>query len=180
MSSGRRTGLIGMILTVAVLTVVWIVYSENARMETVLSGVAFAALCLGITNAFVLKGDYRESYHVSVLAMLKYIPFLVVQIYISGFDAIYRVITRHVKVGVVDITTTLPNDYLRALLSTAITLTPGTVTLDQDGQNMTIIWLNCATTDPEEAGREIKGPFEGILMPRGHIARGTGPGDATP
>ncbi len=162
----RKPKLIDTILTIFLLTVVWIVYSENARPATVISGVGFAVVGLIITNRFVLKGDYYASYHIGLGSILSYIPLLVVQIYISGFDAIYRVVTRRVKVGVVDIKTELPDDYRRALLATAITLTPGTVTLDQSGADMRIIWLNCATTDPVKAGKQIKGPFERILMPR--------------
>jgi multicomponent Na+:H+ antiporter subunit E len=162
----RPINYLGELLTVVVLTLVWIVYSEKADLWTILQGVGFSILGLLLTNIFVLKEDYRDNYHVSLFAMLKYIPFLFIQIYLSGFDAIYRVFTRQVNVGVVDITTELPDDYLRSLLATAITLTPGTVTLNQEGKDMTIIWLNCATTDPVEAGESIKGSFERILLPR--------------
>ena len=155
----------GEILTVVVLTLVWIVYSEKADFWTVVTGIGFSILGLLLTNIFVLKQDYRDNYHVSLFAMLKYIPFLFIQIYLSGFDAIYRVFTRRVNVGVVDIKTDLPDDYLRSLLATAITLTPGTVTLNQEDKDMTIIWLNCETSDPVEAGETIKGSFERILMP---------------
>lgn len=162
----RLSRLWGLIATVLVLTIVWVVFSENMQSETVFVGLVFAGVCIAVTNLFLLKGDYRLSYRLSVRAMAAYLPALIVQIYLSGFDAIYRVITRRVKVGVVEIRTTLPDDYHRSLFSTAITLTPGTVTLDQSGQAMTIIWLNCETSDPDEAGALIKGPFERILMPR--------------
>jgi len=172
MKSKGKINYLGEILTVLVLTLVWIVYSENAALTTILQGVGFSILGLIVTNSFVLKEDYRDNYHLSLLAMVKYIPFLFIQIYLSGFDAIYRVLTRRVNVGVVDITTALPNDYLRSILATAITLTPGTVTLHQEGQDMTIIWLNCATTDPIAAGESIKGSFEQILLPKKALNKG--------
>lgn len=153
----------GVIFTVALLAVVWVVYNERADLVTIGVGVALGFLALILTDKFVLKDDYRENYHVNVLAILKYVPFIFLQIYISGFDAIYRVFSGHVNVGVVEIKTKLPEEFQRSLLSNAITLTPGTVTLDQEDENMVIIWLDCSNPDPDEAGESIKGSFERIL-----------------
>jgi len=159
------THVFGVLFTVALLTIVWIVYNESADLATVGVGVVLGFLALILTDKFVLKDDYRENYHINMIAILKYIPFIFLQIYISGFDAIYRVFAGHVNVGVVEIKTKLPNEFQRSLLSNAITLTPGTVTLDQEDENMTIIWLDCSTPDPDEAGESIKGSFERILLP---------------
>lgn len=156
---------LGVLLTVALLTVVWVVYNESASLTTIALGVVLGFVALSLTDTFVLKDDYRKYYQVNLLALLKYIPFIFLQIYISGFDAIYRVFVGKVNVGVVEITTQLPTDFQRSLLSNAITLTPGTVTLDQDKQDMTIIWLDCETPDPDQAGESIKGSFERILLP---------------
>ncbi len=165
MEPKTTTSVFGVLFTVALLTIVWVVYNESANLATVGLGVVLGFIALILTDKFVLKDDYRENYHVNMIAILKYIPFIFLQIYISGFDAIYRVFTGHVNVGVVEIKTKLPTEFQRSLLSNAITLTPGTVTLDQDEEDMTIIWLDCSTPDPDEAGETIKGSFERILLP---------------
>ncbi|MCA1753254.1 MAG: Na+/H+ antiporter subunit E [Spirochaeta sp.] len=159
------THVMGVLFTVALLAIVWVVYNESADLANLGLGVVLGFVALMLTNKFVLKDDYRENYHVNLIAIFKYIPFIFLQIYLSGFDAIYRVFTGHVNVGVVEIKTKLPTEFQRSLLSNAITLTPGTVTLDQDGEDMTIIWLDCSTADPNEAGESIKGSFERILLP---------------
>lgn len=158
------THMFGVLFTVALLTIVWIVYNESADLATIGLGVVLAFIALILTDTFVMKEDYRQAYQINLVSVLKYIPFIFLQIYISGFDAIYRVFIGKVNVGVVEIKTKLPTEFQRSLLSNAITLTPGTVTLDQDDEDMTIIWLDCATPDPDEAGETIKGSFERILL----------------
>ncbi len=164
MKQKATTHVFGVLFTVALLTIVWIVYNESVDLATVGLGVVLAFIALVLTDTFVMKEDYRQTYQISLVAILKYIPFIFLQIYISGFDAIYRVFTGKVNVGVVEIKTKLPTAFQRGLLSNAITLTPGTVTLDQEDDDMTIIWLDCATPDPDEAGETIKGNFERILL----------------
>ena len=67
--------------------------------------------------------------------------------------------------GIVRIPTKMRSDYGLLFLANAITLTPGTLTLeiaqDETGQNYYYIhWINMTTEDRDEAADEIKGRLE--------------------
>ena len=74
-----------------------------------------------------------------------------------------KILTGGVNVNVVEVQTKLDNPFYIALLGNSITLTPGTVTMETDGQRLKVIWIDAHTRDPEIAGKEIKGGFEDLL-----------------
>jgi multicomponent Na+:H+ antiporter subunit E len=148
---------------VLLLTGVWIVFNERVDVATVLFGLVGSVLALIATNRLVLKGSYAERYRIRTHRILGYGVRLLVAIYVAGFQAIWRMLTGRIHVGIVDITTTLKEPFAVSLLANSITLTPGTVTLAQEGEKLKVIWLDCKTHDPEIAGPEIKGPFERLL-----------------
>ena len=71
---------------------------------------------------------------------------------------------KNIQPGIVKIPVGLKSDYGQAALADAITLTPGTITLDiaeQGDQTWYYIhWIDVTTEDPEEAGEAIKGRLE--------------------
>ena len=71
---------------------------------------------------------------------------------------------KNINPGIVKIPVALESDYGQAALANAITLTPGTITLDiaeEDGQTYCYVhWIDVAETDPEKAGEAIKGRLE--------------------
>jgi len=68
-----------------------------------------------------------------------------------------------VKPGIVEIHTKLKLPSAKLFLGNAITLTPGTMTIDYDGDKAYIHWVNVKSEEPEKAGKIIKGNFEKYL-----------------
>lgn len=69
-----------------------------------------------------------------------------------------------VNPGIVRVPVGLTSEYAQAMLADSITLTPGTITMDiaeADGQVYYYVhWIDVKSTDPEEAGEQIKGILE--------------------
>jgi multicomponent Na+:H+ antiporter subunit E len=145
------------------LGITWVVFNERLDTMTLLSGMAVGGFAIIVTNKLVLKESYRRRYHLHFWKAALYLLRLFYEIYAAGFEAVYRMFTGRINVGVVDITTELTDDFSVCLLANSITLTPGTVTLDREGQNLKVIWLTVKTRDPVLAGEEIKGLFERLL-----------------
>ncbi len=51
----------------------------------------------------------------------------------------------------------------KTFLANSITLTPGTLTVDIDGQDVYVHWINIHTDDAERRTKEICGRFEPLL-----------------
>jgi multicomponent Na+:H+ antiporter subunit E len=77
----------------------------------------------------------------------------------------YRVLHPDVPIrpGIVKVSTTLETRLARTFLANSITLTPGTLTVDIDGQDLYVHWIYVHTDDPEEQTRQIVRRFEGFL-----------------
>ncbi|HKK49576.1 MAG TPA: Na+/H+ antiporter subunit E [Alkalispirochaeta sp.] len=151
-----------------VLVVIWVIMQESFEWQTILVGSGVAALALFVSRTLILRRNYHETYRVRLVPALGYGIRLVLAIYGAGFQAIWKMFRGRINVGVVDIRTSLEDEFSIALLGNTITLIPGTVTLDRDGQDLRIIWLDCETRDPERVDAMIKGPFEKLI---GRITR---------
>ena len=147
----------------AVFAVVWVILEEQISIATVVVGALIGLAAMVGTDRYVLRADYQQAYPFGLVAGIRYVISLIVQIYVAGVQALYKVLTGTLHVGIVDVHTSLEHDFHVALLANSITLTPGTVTLDREGNTLKVIWIDCVTTDPEEAGPLIKQNFEQLI-----------------
>ena len=60
-------------------------------------------------------------------------------------------------------TTSLQSPMARMFLANSISLTPGTLTIDLDGQDLYVHWINISTDEPDRRGELIVGKFEPLL-----------------
>ena len=92
--------------------------------------------------------------------------YLIGQIYLAGFSAI-KLILSQPKVDIVQVKTSVTNEFLKVILANSITLIPGTVSLDLKDETITVLWLREKTSGPEDldnAGELIKGDLEKMLL----------------
>ena len=99
------------------------------------------------------------------LYFIVYIPVFFWEMIKANFDVAYRVLHPRMPInpGVVLIKTGLKSDSGKLALANSITLTPGTLTMDVEGEGMLIHWINVKSTDTEEATRMISEKFERYL-----------------
>ena len=83
----------------------------------------------------------------------------------ANLDVAYRVlhVDLPIQPGIVHVPTTLTSDWSKTFLAASITLTPGTLVVDIDGQDLYIHWINVASTDREVQSRQIAARFEPML-----------------
>ncbi|GAB6089339.1 Na+/H+ antiporter subunit E [Spirochaeta dissipatitropha] len=149
---------------VFLLSVVWMILNESISLHIVLSGPIVAVVVLFFTNRLVLKADYQSFYRIRPFVLFRYCIVLLKEIYVAGFHAMEKIITKKVNINIVGFDTKLTDPFHISLLANSITLTPGTVTMEKSGQHLEVIWIDAHTQDPDEAGREIMGSFERMLI----------------
>lgn len=148
----------------AVLTVVWCIWSESFSLSTLAAGLLLSILALLVTNRALLNHTYQKRYRFSPVTLVRYVVVLIIEIFRSGIHAIYITLTDRINVGVVDLPTDIQDPLTGVMVASAITLTPGTVTIDYSPGKFKVVWIDCATTDPAEAAESIKGNFERVLI----------------
>lgn len=83
----------------------------------------------------------------------------------SNLDVAFRVLspTLPINPGIVRVRTRLRTRIGRLILANSITLTPGTISVDIDGEDLYVHWINTEAADLEEATRKIVTGFERYL-----------------
>ena len=127
---------------------------------------AFFALIVG-----TLLGDFYPDGMAKLLNprrwlfMMIYLPYFLFQCLKANLDVALRVIHPDVPIrpGIVKVRTTLTSEMAKTFLANSITLTPGTLTVDIDGQDLYIHWINVPTTSPAQRSAEVCGQFEPLL-----------------
>ncbi len=133
--------------------------------QELLAGLILAIIIGALTyQSFNVKGAGNLSGR-RILYALGYIPFFLWQVVKANFDVAYRVVhpDMPIKPGIVEIRTEMKSDIGKLGLANSITLTPGTLTLDVDGDRMFIHWIEVETEDVEGASRIIGRKFERYL-----------------
>ena len=151
------------VVTVLILLASWIVWNESAELKVIIEGLVFAVVSLVVTDRYLLNGSYGERFRFSPRTIVRYIAVVFVEIYKAGFHAIRLTLTDRLNLGIVEIETDAGDDIRGTFIANAITLTPGTVTIDYDDGRLKVIWMDIRTDDPKVAGEMIKGSFERIF-----------------
>lgn len=94
-----------------------------------------------------------------------YIPVFVWQLLLANLDVARRVLSPTIPLnpGFVKIKTDLKGDFAKLTLANSITLTPGTLSVDVDGDDLYIHTVDVKGKTPEENRKNISAPFEKLL-----------------
>jgi multicomponent Na+:H+ antiporter subunit E len=142
----------------------WLLLSYTLDPGHVIAGALATALVLILMAG---RGPRREWLlnPVRVFWLLVYIPFFVYYCIRANLDVAYRVLhpDMPIRPGIVKVHTILTTDLAKSFLANSITLTPGTLTVDIQGQDLYVHWIYVRTDDAGEQTREIVQRFEGFL-----------------
>lgn len=144
----------------AILTLFWAILRESFSVQSLLFGLLISVITVFSSEKFLLKDSYYDRYPYHIIHMIVYGFFLIIEIYKAGLSVALSIITGNINIDVVDITTDINDPYKKSILANSITLTPGTVTLDMNGNLIKVLWLNTQTKQPIIAGKMIKGQLE--------------------
>ena len=145
-----------------ILFAAWLMLTSSLHWQEVATG-ALLSLVLAL---FLAKG--YASLGLPPLSIVRlwrlgiYFLVLFAEIVKANLDVAYRVLHPALPInpGIVVIKTELSQDAAKVLLANSITLTPGTFTLDIQGDELLIHWIDVKSEDTAEATRLIAGRFE--------------------
>lgn len=144
---------------------IWLALTSSFHWQELVTGflVSFMLTCFLNKNYLALGlpplGVKRAAYS-AVYAIV-----LFKEIIAANFDVAYRVIhpKMPIRPGIVIIKTELKQDIAKLILANSITLTPGTFTLDIQGDHILIHWINVRSEETEAATKAIGEKFERVL-----------------
>jgi len=159
--------------TVIVLFVIWLFLTASLDPQELAFGLILSLIVAALTYEIFTTGGLSNLHPKKLAYAIAYIPYFLWAMIMANLDVAYRVLhpKRPIRPGVVKCKTVLNTDAGKLALANSITLTPGTITLDVDGENYFIHWIwvpDEALTENEEehvkaASANITNPFEKFL-----------------
>ncbi len=144
---------------------VWLILTSPGSGQEALAGAIVAALVsfLPLFPASPLC-DLRINPK-ALVYMVAYVFVFLKALVLSNLDVAFRVLHPKLPIdpGIVKVQTRLKTPLGRLLLANSITLTPGTITVEMQGQDIYVHWIKVAATDPAAATAAIVGDFEKYL-----------------
>ncbi len=143
----------------------WLLLNNNLQTEVIISGAVISLVLplffCGKCEAFTYLRLTPKAMLYSVLFFFTFLSALVK----ANLDVAYRVLAPSLPInpGIVEVKTKLKSKIGRIILADAITLTPGTFTLEVSGDSMFIHWIDVQSTDLEENTLNIVRQFEKYL-----------------
>ncbi|MBL6946799.1 MAG: Na+/H+ antiporter subunit E [Rhodospirillales bacterium] len=147
------------------LLVLWTIFVGSVDTQEIVAGAVVSALV-----AFVATGPNPTRWQVilsprRLLYLLAYLAYLAVAIFRANLQ-MAAIVTRPeliIRPGIVRVKTRLKSPLGRLVLANSITLTPGTLSVDVEGDEFFVHWVNVESEDADEATRQIVSGFERYL-----------------
>ena len=145
--------------------VLWLLLFWSVQPAVMISGLVFSLIVGGIVGNFYPAEPYKVLQPKRWFYAALYLPYFACFVLRANVDVMWRVLHPDVPVrpGIVKVTTTLRSDMAKTFLANCISLTPGTLTLDIDGQDLYVHWLTIDTDDAAARQARIVGRYEGLL-----------------
>ena len=147
------------------LVFLWLVLTSTFNSQEFLVGIFVCFIIALITYKFYIKLGFPSLSFKKIHFSFIYILVLFYEILKANVDVALRVIRPSLPInpGVVVIKTGLKSDIAKTILANSITLTPGTFTLDIQGNKLLIHWIDVEATDIDAATDIIGERFEKYL-----------------
>ena len=165
MDVSRKWQITRVILTAVYLFAGWLLFTGNFAPYSLFLGVFFALVVSLATYRYFIEEHEaaRRSLVPRLYFLLVFLAVILWKIYGASFRVAWQVLSGRINPRIVHFRTRLKYDLARAILANAITLTPGTVTLDLDDDHLIVHWLDAKTSHSHYAGKLIKEHFENWL-----------------
>lgn len=155
----------GFILLWLFLMTAWLFGTGTFKLDEVITGLA---LSLGVVVLFASFTSLYRGVKISpksVILMPVYLVVFLWEMIKSNIDVARIVLSPSlpIKPGIVEVKTKLESPLAKLVLANSITLTPGTLTLDVDGDSLYIHWITVKSKDIQEATEKVSYKFEKIL-----------------
>lgn len=142
--------------------ILWLLLTWSIEYPRLLVGIAVAIIAMLMYGAIFTSDPKKFANPLRYLRFIYYIPIFFYHCIKANFDVMYRVIhpERPIKPGIVKVKTSLRSDIAKTFLANSITLTPGTMAVDVDGEYLYIHWIWVEDTEVEKATKLIPEKFE--------------------
>jgi len=146
---------------------IWSFLTWPLDFQHFIVGIFICGFVSFMTGDMFVKSPHKLKHISRYLWFLYYIPLFIWECIKANIDVAYRVTHPNLPInpGIVKVRTILKSDTALTFLANSITLTPGTMSVDIDGENGVIYihWIDVKEQDVQKASEIIVKVFEDVL-----------------
>ncbi len=126
----------------------WVISNDAISAFNILTGVLLCALSIYV-SCKLLNIDYTKEFSLPIVKTARYILFLITSIYKAGFIATLKILTGDIDpyFTKVEIDSDIKNSFLHNIIANSVTLTPGTITVENNKGKLTVLCLHKASAE---------------------------------
>ncbi len=134
---------VALFLSIVLLMGAWLMLTTSLHYQEIIAGV-LVSVSLGIALHSILPKAGKGNTISRIFYFLLFFLVLTKEMIVANFDVAYRVLhpKMPIRPGIVEVRPKIRSDMGRLLLSNAITLTPGTLSMDWIDDRLYIHWIN--------------------------------------
>ena len=165
MTARTKWAIVRFLLTTITLWGGWLLFTWSVDWGSVLTGLGASLIVSAFTFRIFIEEQEagRRSHLPRIDLLIVFLAVLIFNMYVASFKVLWNIIRGRFTPGVVHFRTRLRTDVARVALTSAITLTPGTITIALDDDHLIVHWLDARTSHSRRAGELIKGTTENLL-----------------
>lgn len=158
----------GLVVTFLCLWLAWIALTGTFNYQELVVGAIVAAFVATISYKLLFRRDMREKFEPKRWGYaIAYVPAYIWAELKAHASVIYRILHPNMPIrpGIVRVPTQLKTDFGMTGLANAITMTPGTLSVEVDEKqpSLYVHWIDVKTAEPEQTSKRIAWPFERFL-----------------
>ncbi len=147
-----------------IMVLVWCILNSRFDLEMILTGFILSVFVIVLQRyVFDMSHEQRYSLAMTPLTFIKFFGVLFYSIIASSILSLKYIFKGVHTAGFVRTKVKHKNGFHQMFVANSITLTPGTVTVDVENEEILILWIDKDTDDPEEARAKIHKKFDDIL-----------------
>jgi multicomponent Na+:H+ antiporter subunit E len=149
------------------LIVSWFVFTLELSLVNTIIGVIMSGFITLITFKIFYDLKAAPLSVTQIYIAVKFLLRLIYEIYKSSFIHILRIIKQDENPVIVEVQLSIENPYIVTMISNAITLTPGTITVDVQGNKLYVLTIKEHDDNHQNLQEEIKRKFEAPFIEGG-------------
>ncbi len=147
----------------------WLVFTLDLNLVNIVIGIMMSSIITIVAFKTVYDREGTPFYIMEFTTFIRFILRLFYEIYKSSFIHILRIIKKDENPIIFEVELSVKNPYIISIISNAITLTPGTITVDIIGNKLYVLAIKGYGEDPQALKEEIKRKFEAPFIHGGEI-----------
>ncbi len=154
------------ILAILPLILFWFLLVPSLEPLLMVQGIFAVGLVLLFSKSWMSSSQYTRYSALQVfICMPKYLGLLLQNIYRSAFSVTLAIIKRNTHPGVVEVPIQAKTPLVQTLIANAITLTPGTITLDIQDTTLYILSIRDDEATKKQVIHSIQTKLEPLVLP---------------